>query len=253
MGGKRLFHLVLRLAFPSARAADCSSRARELLRGSLAAAAGVPQRAVAIERVSAPTAARPYLGLLIHVKVGSDLLGASRLARAVNGEEGKQMESQRTQQAQQAQQAAGDQQAGETLSMLPGQQGRSQQVQQQGAPGPATPPLAESQQSTAAPLGTQQAQQGASAGLLERQEQIAAVLGGKQLVSLLGQPDAALCSAEVEDVTPACAASEAERAEQEAINSGEKEPTPEQDRRLALVRSRGWGLGGQVAVKQRLN
>ncbi|KAL4437013.1 hypothetical protein ABPG75_004152 [Micractinium tetrahymenae] len=240
--GKRMFRLVLQLAFPSARAADCSSRAREMLRGSIATTAGVSQQAVTIERVMAPTAARPHLGLLIHVKVGSDLLGASRLAKAVFGQGEEQQEAQQAQPAQQAQQADQGQQAdqeqqtGEAASLQPGQQGDSQAGQQLPAPaGPATPPQAETPQS-AAQRSAQQAQQGghSQAALEQRQGQLAALLGGEELVSLLGQPDAALCSAEVEDVTPACAASEAERAEQEAINRGEKEIAPEQDRRLAV-------------------
>lgn len=232
--GKRLFRVALRLAFPAARAADCSSRARELLRSSLAAAAGVSQKAVSIERVVAPTAARPHLGLLIHVKVGSDLLLASRLAKAAGG--GGDV-------AQQAQQAQQEQQTGEAAPVPQPQQAASQQ--QQAPAGPATPPLAEAQYSTAAPRSTQQAGQAAAP---QGEAQPAALLGGHELLSLLGQPDAALCSAEVEDVTPACAVSEAERAEQDAINRGDAEPGPGQDRRLAVVRRfRGLGCWASAA------
>ena len=62
------------------------------------------------------------------------------------------------------------------------------------------------------------------------------LLGGAPLAAVLGQPDPRHCSAELEDITPACAgASEAERAQLEAVQLGDAEVAPEQDRRLAAV------------------
>lgn len=192
--GQRLFRLAVRLAFPSATAAACSSRARELLRGGLAAAAGVDPRRVTIERIAAPSAARgqPWLEVQLHVAVGGELLKASDLAKALA-----------------AAQAA------------------------------ATPPAAEQLQAEAAASG---AAPTAAAG--SSAEQMAALLGGEALVAALGLPDPAACAWEIEDVTPACArGSQAEGARGEL--------PPEQDRRLAHVRSpccgRGWGWAAKMA------
>ena len=181
--GQRIFRVALCLAFPTAKAADCSSRARELLRRGVAAAAGVDPLKVSIERVLAPTAARRHLAVLMHVQVGADLLKASSLAKAVDG--------------------------GSASSSQPQQQ-----------------------------RGEEQALEGASS-VAGQQQAIAALLGGEPLAAMLGQPDPRQCSAEIEDITPACAgASEAERAQQEAVHRGEAEVTPEEDRRLAAVSQR---------------
>ena len=170
--GQRIFQVALRLGFPTARAADCTSRARELLRRGLAAAAGVDPLKVSIERVLAPTAARQHLAVLMHVQVGADLLKASSLAKAVNG--------------------------GSISSSQPEQQ---------------------------PPEGSAESKQ---------QQELAVLLGGAPLAAVLGQPDPRQCSAEIEDITPARAGA-AERAQQEAVQIGDAEVTPEQDRRLAAV------------------
>lgn len=176
--------MALRLAFPSARAANCSSRARELLRASVAAAAGVDVGAVTIERIAAPNAARqpkPHLAVHLHVAVGREILKASALARAVSAGAG----------------GGGGQAEAEAGEQLAGQQQEEQQA--------------------------------------EGGQQLLALLGGKALVAALGLPDPRQCSAEIEDVTPACASSDAERAQQDAVNRGAEEVAPEQDRRLAAV------------------
>jgi hypothetical protein len=65
--------------------------------------------------------------------------------------------------------------------------------------------------------------------------QLMASIGCEGLITALGLPDPLLCRGEVEDVTPACAgASEAERAQQEAINRGDVQPEAAQDRRIVV-------------------
>eukprot|EP00887_Chlorella_sp_A99_P005264 scaffold1.g5264.t1 len=65
-------------------------------------------------------------------------------------------------------------------------------------------------------------------------ERIQAALGGAPLVELLGPPDPALCSAELEDTTPACAQSAADRAAAAVANEEGGAVAPEEERRLAL-------------------
>ena len=69
-------------------------------------------------------------------------------------------------------------------------------------------------------------------------QQLVGVLGGEPLVALLGRPDPGQCSAEVEDVTPACCSGGGADG-----GSGpapeDADVAPEQDRRLAVVRDRG--------------
>lgn len=160
--GQRLLRVVLRLAFPSASAADCSSRARELLRAGVAATAGVEPGAVSIERIAAPSAARrqPHLAITLHVSVGPHVLKAAALARAVNGEGSSE----------------GSGGSGSTAE---------QQVPTEQQP-PSSAPGAAAAASEASP----------------RVEQLVAALGGQPLVAVLGRPDPAHCSADVEDVTP---------------------------------------------------
>ena len=217
--GQRLFRVLLCLAFPTARAGDCSSHARELLRASLAAAAGVEGGDVMIERVMAPIAARPALRVVVSVKVGSDLLKASRLAKAVGG-------------------------SGDGCGGGGGEQQQQQQHADQQPQGPDTPPAEPRQQQQDAQMQDAESSLNSQQQAKQRQQELLSVLGGEALVARLGQPDASACIAEIEDVTPACAASEAERAEQEAINKGEVEVPAHKDRRLAVVRE-GQGLPSQ--------
>ncbi|PSC67238.1 Tetratricopeptide repeat 28 [Micractinium conductrix] len=207
--GQRLFRVLLCLAFPTARAGDCSSHARELLRASLAAAAGVEGGDVMIERVMAPIAARPALRVVVSVKVGSDLLKASRLAKAVGG-------------------------SGDGCGGGGGEQQQQQQHADQQPQGPDTPPAEPRQQQQDAQMQDAESSLNSQQQAKQRQQELLSVLGGEALVARLGQPDASACIAEIEDVTPACAASEAERAEQEAINKGEVEVPAHKDRRLAV-------------------
>lgn len=59
------------------------SRARELLRLSLAAHCRLDPLRVGIERVRPPTATRLGLGVEVHLQVGADVRAASQLAQAV--------------------------------------------------------------------------------------------------------------------------------------------------------------------------
>lgn len=200
--GQRAFRVLLRLAFPSAKAADCSSRARELLRAGVAAAGGVDALGVTIERIAAPNAARGQPHLIVHmaVLVGPDLLKAASLAKAVTGSSTGSTGS-----------SSGSGAGGDSSGVSGGGSKGSRE------PAPADAATAE----TAAALPTA--------------EQLAEALGGQPLVAALGLPDPAHCTAEIEDITPACAASEAERAQQEAINRGDANVAPKDDRRLAHV------------------
>lgn len=186
--GQRAFRVSLRLAFPGAKAADCCSRARELLRAGVAAAAGADPLGVTIERIAAPNAARGQPHLVVHmaVLVGADLLKAAGLAKAVTGRS-------------------------------TGSNGGSSSGAAEGSEGSPTDAAAAEGAAPPSP------------------EQLAAALGGEPLVAALGLPDPAHCAAVIEDVTPACAASEAERAQQEAINRGEVGVDAKDERRLAHV------------------
>ncbi len=203
--GQRAFRVLLRLAFPSAKAADCSSRARELLRAGVAAAGGVDALGVTIERIAAPNAARGQPHLIVHmaVLVGPDLLKAASLAKAVTGSSTGSTGSSGS--------SSGSGAGGDSSGVSGGGSKGSRE------PAPADAATAE----TAAALPTA--------------EQLAEALGGQPLVAALGLPDPAHCTAEIEDITPACAASEAERAQQEAINRGDANVAPKDDRRLAHV------------------
>ena len=183
--GQRLFRLALRLAFPSATAAACTSRARELLRGRLAAAAGVDARRVTIERIAAPGAVRgrPWLEVRLHVAVGADLLKASGLAKVLAA-------------AQASASAA-------AAAAAAGQPAAEQQQEAEPATGGADP----------------------SAAAAAAAEQMAALLGGEELVAAMGLPDPGACAWDIEDVTPACArGSEAEAAQAAAGARSELPP-----------------------------
>lgn len=205
--GQRAFRVQLRLAFPTAKAADCSSRARELLRAGVAAAAGVDPLAVTIERISAPNAARGQPHLIVHMAalVGADLLKAAGLAKAVSGSSTG---------------SAGSQ--SQTGGSGSGGSGSDESKAAAGEPAPADDAAA----STAA---------AEAAAAPPSAEQLAEALGGQPLVAALGLPDPAHCAAQIEDVTPACAVSEAERAQQDAINRGDAGVAAKDDRRLAHV------------------
>lgn len=209
--GQRAFRLLLRLAFPGAKAADCCSRARELLRAGAAAAAGVEIAAVSIDRIAAPNAARGQPHLVVHlaVLVGPDLLKAAGLAKAVTGR-------------------------------ITGSSGRSAGGASGGASGSAEQREAGEGASPGGKAAAEGAAEGAAAAAdaqaaAPTPEQLAQLLGGEPLVAALGLPDPARCAAQIEDVTPACAVSEAERAQQAAVDRGETGMGAAQDRRLAHV------------------
>ncbi|KAL4859604.1 Serine/threonine-protein phosphatase T [Chlorella vulgaris] len=228
MPGQRLFQAVLRLAFPAARASNCSSRARELLRCGVAAAVGVDPLAVSIERVLAPTAARPHLVVLMHVTVGSDVLKASQLVKAVSCSGGPEDDA-----ADCGSEASGD--SGSVASMEEEDDGP--ETPQPGGMEAATSSPHQLPEAALSARNQQQAEKRRQLAALHQQQaaELSELLGGQQLTALLGMPELRLCSGEVADITPACAgASEAERAQQEAINRGGAEVAPEQDRRLAV-------------------
>jgi hypothetical protein len=230
--GQRLFQAVLRLAFPSARASDCSSRARELLRCGVAAAVGVDPLAVSLERVLAPTAARPHLVVLMHVTVGSDVLKASQLVKAVSCSGGAEDDA-----ADCGSEASGD--SGSVASME--EQDEGPETPQPGGMEAATSSPHQLPEAALSARQQQQAEKRRQLVALHQQQaaELSELLGGQQLTALLGMPELRLCSGEVADITPACAgASEAERAQQEAINRGGAEVAPQQERRLAVVRQR---------------
>ena len=207
--GQRAFRVRLRLAFPGAKAADCSSRARELLRSGVAVAAGVDVSGVSIDRIAAPNAARgqPHLAVHLGVLVGPDLLKAAGLARAITGRSSGGSGG-----------TAGGGASGSTAQQVAGSE-----------PLAVDEAAAEAQAAAAA---------GAAAEVLAAPpspEQLSELLGGEPLMAALGLPDPAQCAAEIEDVTPACAVSEAERAQQAAVDRGEEGVQPQQDRRLAHV------------------
>jgi hypothetical protein len=80
----RSFRLDVALAFPRARAADLGARPREVLRAALAAAAGVPPAAVALERALAPAPlARPHLRVELRVWLGDRPREGAALAAAL--------------------------------------------------------------------------------------------------------------------------------------------------------------------------
>jgi hypothetical protein len=195
----------------------------------VAAAAGVDRLAVALERVLAPTAARPHLLVRLQVTVGAELLKASELVKAVNGG-GLSPEPE----------AGGDagshgQPGSPTISSSGSESIASldeefdDYVDGGGAVG--------QQASTRAFDAAAAAEEAHCAQRREeRRRQLVSILGGDAIVALLGVPDPALCSGEVQDVTPACAgASEAARAQQDAVNRGDVAVGPQEDRRLALV------------------
>ena len=204
--GQHVFQAELRLAFPAARAADCGSAAREALRAGLAAAAGVSPLAVSIERVLAPTAARPHLEVLVHVQMGADLLAANELVKAVGGAAGPDGSASPTSSCR----VASNEEESDMEAVEP--EGAAQ------APAPAE----------------QEREREEEREL--RRRRLAALLGGEQVTAALGLPDPRLCGGEITDVTPACAgANEAERAQQEALNRADAEVAPEQERRLVVV------------------
>ncbi len=83
-GAGRSFRLDVALAFPRARAADLGARPREVLRAALAAAAGVPPAAVALERALAPAPpARPHLRVELRVWLGDRPREGAALAAAL--------------------------------------------------------------------------------------------------------------------------------------------------------------------------
>ncbi|GAB4817977.1 hypothetical protein N2152v2_005023 [Parachlorella kessleri] len=81
--GQRVFRVEVSLTFPQAKPSDLGSRAREILRLALAAFTRLDPLRISIERVLAPTASRPGLGVVVGVQVGADLLTAGQLEKAV--------------------------------------------------------------------------------------------------------------------------------------------------------------------------
>lgn len=226
--GQRVFQAAIALGFPAARAGDCNYKARELLRASMAAAAGVDELAVTLERVLAPTAARPHLLVRLQVTVGPELLKASDLVKAVNGG-GLRPEAE-------PEGCAGGLPGSPVISSTGSESIASMDDDFEGAVGSEGSDGQDRGPSdvAAAAQGEQEAQRAQRRE--KRRRQLVRLAGGDAIVALLGVPDPALCSGEVQDVTPACAgASEAERAQQQAVNCSDVAVAPHEDRRLALV------------------
>jgi len=172
----------------------------------------------------------------MHVKVGADLLKAAALVKAVGGGSAGQQQQQGSQTP-----------AAPPTPQQQDQQQDQQQEQQQEQQAEQPPQQQQAYQATAGPQPSEASQPPDTEPPEQRQQQLEAALGGEQLTALLGHPDATLCHAEIEDVTPACAGgSEAEQAEQDAINRGDKEVPAHKERRLALVRG---GKGAQEGRK----